>query len=73
MYTVSDVTKKLGISRSTLFHYERGGLVVPEKDPVNGYRLYSQGTLDRLVMLTQFQKAGFSLAECRCFVDGEPS
>ncbi|SCY62925.1 MerR family transcriptional regulator [Desulfoluna spongiiphila] len=72
MYTVSDVTKKLGISRSTLLYYERGGLVVPERDPVNGYRLYSQGILDRLVMLKQLQKAGFSLAECRHFMDGDP-
>ena len=72
MYTVSDVTKKLGISRSTLLYYERGGLVVPERDPVNGYRLYSQGALDRLVMLKQLQKAGFSLAECRHFMDGDP-
>jgi len=72
MYSVSDVTKKLGVSRSTLLYYERMGLVVPERDSANGYRSYSSEDLNRLVMLKQLQKAGFFLAECRGFLDGEP-
>ena len=72
MYSVSDVTKRIGVSRSTLLYYEKVELVVPEREPENGYRIYSQGDLDRLVMLKQLQKAGLPLAECRRFMDGKP-
>ncbi len=72
MYSVSEITKKIGVARSTLLYYERINLVSPERDPENGYRVYSQEDLNRLVLLKQLQKAGLTLSECRRFLEGDP-
>ena len=42
MYTIGQVAKFLNISRDTLKFYEEKGLVTPEKDDKNGYRIYSE-------------------------------
>ncbi|MCP4163611.1 MAG: MerR family transcriptional regulator [Deltaproteobacteria bacterium] len=72
MFSVSEVTKKIGVARSTLLYYERINLIDPERDPDNGYRVYSQDDLNRLVLLKQLQKAGLTLSECRRFLEGKP-
>lgn len=40
MYTVGKVSDFLGVSKDTLKFYEQKGLVNPNKDDANGYRLY---------------------------------
>ncbi|MCK5129446.1 MAG: MerR family transcriptional regulator [Clostridiales bacterium] len=42
MYTIGQVAKFLNISRDTLKFYEEKGLVTPEKNDKNGYRIYSE-------------------------------
>jgi DNA-binding transcriptional MerR regulator/ubiquinone/menaquinone biosynthesis C-methylase UbiE len=71
MYRVSDITRRLGIARSTLLYYQRIGLVSPARDEQNGYRLYSESDLERLVTLRCLQRAGFSLAQCRKCLEGK--
>ena len=73
MYTVSEMVRRVGIARSTLLYYERIGLVTPERDPVNGYRRYSEDLVVRLITLRQLQRAGLNLQECRRCLDGEMS
>jgi DNA-binding transcriptional MerR regulator/ubiquinone/menaquinone biosynthesis C-methylase UbiE len=71
MYSVSDITQKLGIARSTLLYYERIGLVLPSRNPANGYRQYSEYDLNQLILLRQLQKAGFTLQECQSIMTGK--
>lgn len=72
MYSVSEITKKIGVARSTLLYYERIKLLKPSRDPDNGYRIYSKEDLNRLVLLKQLQKTGLTLLECAQFLEGTP-
>lgn len=36
-----ELEKELGISKHTIFYYEKEGIVTPQRDE-NGYRSYSQ-------------------------------
>ena len=72
MYLISDVTKMVGVARSTLLYYERISLISPIRDTQNGYRLYSESDVSRLILLKQLQKAGLTLSQCRRFLEGKP-
>ena len=71
MHTIAAAVGCVGVARSTLLYYERIGLIRPVRDPSNGYRLYSDRDLERLILLKQLQQAGLSLAECRQCLDGQ--
>ena len=40
--TIKQVAKLYNVSIDTLRYYEKIGIVVPERDPNNGYRRYSE-------------------------------
>jgi len=73
MYTVSAAARRVGVARSTLLYYERIGLVTPERDPLNGYRRYSDALVARLIAMRQLQRAGLNLQESRRCLDGQLS
>ena len=64
MYLISELAANLGVSRTTLLYYERLGLVTGQRLD-NGYRYYSEGDLQRLILIQQLQSAGLSLKECQ--------
>ncbi|MBU2898065.1 MerR family transcriptional regulator [Vibrio hepatarius] len=64
MYLISELAAKVGVSRTTLLYYERLGLVTGQRLD-NGYRYYSEGDLQRLILIQQLQSAGLSLKECQ--------
>lgn len=64
MYLISELAAKLGVSRTTLLYYERLGLVTGQRLD-NRYRYYSEGDLQRLILIQQLQSAGLSLKECQ--------
>lgn len=70
MYSISQTCQFVGISRSTLLYYERIGLVSPKRNPISGYRDYSQDDAHTLVLIRQLKKAGFSLKEASSIVEG---
>ena len=45
-----ELEKELGISKHTIFYYEKEGIVTPQRDE-NGYRSYSQEDLQKLIMV----------------------
>jgi excisionase family DNA binding protein len=47
--TVSEAARLLGVSASTLRNWDRMGKVRAGRHPVNGYRLYARGDLERLL------------------------
>ena len=53
--TVSQAATMLGVSASTLRNWDRMGKVAARRHPVNGYRLYLQTDLVRL--LKQIERA----------------
>lgn len=69
-FLISDLARAVGLSRATLLHYERIGLLRGRRQ-ANGDRVCSEADRQRLAMLRRLQAAGLSLAECRACLDGQ--
>lgn len=63
MYTIRDLSKKSGLSRTALLYYESIGLLAPEARSESNYRLYSKDSAERLDRICTYRDAGVPLAE----------
>jgi DNA-binding transcriptional MerR regulator len=70
--TVSHVARLAKVSVRALHHYDEIGLLRPSERSEAGYRLYTQGDLQRLQQVLFFRELGFPLEEIRRIL-GEPS
>lgn len=70
MYLISELAKRVGLSRTTLLYYEKLGLLKGRRE-ANGYRVYTDADRQRLRLLQQLQAGGLSLQECQSFIDGK--
>jgi DNA-binding transcriptional MerR regulator len=61
MYTIGDLVKQFGLSRSTLLYYHKIGLLEPSGRTASGYRLYAQPEVDRMAKIALYKEAGLSL------------
>lgn len=62
-YRIREVAEMIGISPSVIRHYEEKGLVAPEKDPRNGYRLFSEEDIFKIWDITFFRSFDMGLHE----------
>ncbi|WP_339149088.1 MULTISPECIES: MerR family transcriptional regulator [unclassified Sutcliffiella] len=60
-YSISEAADAIGVANSTLRHWEKEDLIVPERDPDSGYRLYSGSDLRKLLIIRTLQNAVYSL------------
>ena len=58
---ISALAKRYGISRSTLLHYDRIGLLHPSGRSAAGYRRYTAADDERLHRILVFRRAGVPL------------
>jgi len=66
--TIGQVSASTGESRDTIRYYERIGLVPkPIRTPA-GYRQYREGVVNRLALIRNAQRFGFSLREISAFL-----
>jgi DNA-binding transcriptional MerR regulator len=63
-YFRSQLANAAGVSGETLRYYEKMGLVQPKRSE-NGYRVYPEGTVERLAFIKRAKEAGFTLDEIR--------
>ena len=63
MYTVKELCKASGLSRTALLYYESIGLLAPEARSESNYRLYSDDSIKRLGRIRTYRDAGVPLAE----------
>lgn len=61
MYTVGQLGKLIGLSRSALLYYDEIGLLSPSARSSSGYRLYSEGDVQRMERIMIYRDAGLSL------------
>ncbi len=61
MYTVGQLGKLIGLSRSALLYYDQIGLLSPSARSASGYRLYSEGDVQRMERIMTYRDAGLSL------------
>jgi DNA-binding transcriptional MerR regulator len=62
VWRVGELAEAAGVSPDTLRHYERKGLLRPERSS-NGYREYPERALERVRMIRQALLVGFTLDE----------
>lgn len=70
MFRISELAKRVGLSRTTLLYYEKLGLLKGQRQH-NGYRVYSDADRQRLLLLQRLQAGGLSLKECQACLDGK--
>ena len=65
VYRISQLARRHGLSRSTLLHYDRIGLLRPQQRSRSNYRVYSAADCRRLEKICRYRRAGLSLQEIR--------
>jgi len=73
MYTVGQLGRRFGLSRTALLYYDRLGLLSPSSRSRAGYRQYSERDARRLQQICQFREAGLRLSEIKKALDGPDS
>ena len=69
LFRIGDVAKLFNISVSSLRHYERTGLLVPEYiDPESGYRYYSTRQFEPLNTIRYLRALDMPLSEIADFL-----
>jgi DNA-binding transcriptional MerR regulator len=69
--TVSHLAKASAVTAETVRYYTRLGLLVPSRDPHNGYQLFDAKQLKRLRFINQSRSLGFSLKEIAAILEHE--
>ena len=62
-YSISELARSFGLSRSTLLYYDRINLLRTHKRTVSGYRRYTQQDYHMLERICIFRGAGLALAD----------
>ncbi len=73
VYSVSQVSKLVGVSVRTLHHYDHIKLLRPARKMDNGYRYYNQSHLILLQQILIYRALDFTLEEIRSLLNAESS
>lgn len=65
MYSIQEISKKSGLSSRALRHYEEKGLITPQRNPENGYRLFKESDIKVLEDIKKYKRLEFSLEEIK--------
>jgi len=63
MYRINELAELAGVSARALRHYEELGLLKPQRDAQNGYRVYTADDVDRLQQVLFYRELGMPLEE----------
>lgn len=70
MYLIKETARLSGVSVRTLHHYDRIGLLCPQKAE-NGYRYYSEEDMETLQQILFYKYLGFALKDIQQLMQGE--
>ena len=69
---ISELASRVSVTRDTIRHYVSMGLLVPERDPANGYQIFGVESLSRLQFIKTARQLGFGLGDIQqIFRDAE--
>ncbi len=68
---IQQVERQTGITAQSIRYYEREGLILPERDSSNSYRIYSAEDVERLRSIAFCRKLGISIPEIRAMLQAE--
>ncbi len=64
MLTIGQMSKTCGVSVKTLHHYDKIGLLRPEKiDRNSGYRYYEEEQIPTMLLISRLKRYGFALSD----------
>lgn len=69
MINIGQTAKATGLNVKTIRYYADINLVEPRRHSKNGYRLYDDDDVRKLILVSNARKFDFSLKECRTLVD----
>lgn len=64
---IGEVAERTALSIRSLRHYDELGLVSPSAHSRGGFRLYTPGDVERLLLIRRMKPLGFSLERMRDF------
>lgn len=67
--TIKEVAKLSGVTSQNIRFYEREGLLHPERDPNNSYRIYTQQDLHSLKLIRMLRMLDMPLEEIRLILE----
>jgi len=73
VYTVGQIGKRFGLSRSTLLYYDTIGLLAPSGRSESNYRLYTDKDVQRMERIKTFRDAGLPLAAIKELLQSDRS
>lgn len=60
-YTIGEVAHEIEVPATTLRHWEKEGLILPNRNPENGYRQYNHEDIQRLLIIRTMQSSVYLL------------
>lgn len=66
---VNEIAKQAGVPPHVVRYYTRIGLITPNRDPDNGYRLFGWSHVNRLKFVRQAQQLGLTLTEIQELIE----
>ncbi len=72
-YTIGELAELAGVSTKTLRVYERKGLLLPERNAGNQYRMYTEAAVQKLEQIQLMKYLGFSLEQIETFLSRNKS
>ena len=67
-YSIQDISKKTGLTISTLRYYDKEGLFPNLERKESNYRVFTELELETLKIIACFKKAGLSINEIRKYM-----
>ncbi len=69
MLTVSELSKTTQTTPDAIRHYVRIGLLTPSRNPVNNYKLFSDGDIKKVKFIRRAKGLGFTLSDIQIIFD----
>lgn len=69
MLMVSELSRAAQTTPDAIRHYVRIGLLTPSRDPVNGYRLFSDSDVRKVKFIRRAKGLGFTLSDIQTIFD----
>lgn len=60
---IGELAERTALSQRTIRHYDQIGLVTPSGRSEGGFRLYTEGDYDRLMLIRRMKPLGYSLEQ----------
>ena len=67
--TTGEFARLAGTTKHTLFHYDKIGLLSPERKSTNQYRYYAASQLEIFDVITILKEIGMPLEEIKSYLD----